>query len=94
MDRPVTAISRYSNLTVNSVSSQFSIQLLEDIFTVDGISNDVILKNSTIEWQKVKTEIPGDEVLESDIYRIDIYTNVIGLRVRKIKTVTEKEKFR
>ena len=97
MDRPETAISRYSNVTVNSLESNLSgrkrAELLEDIFEIDDSFHDVKLVNGAVEWQPVRAQIPGQESI-SDRYSINILENVIGLRLRKIKTMIRNNESR
>ena len=97
MERPSTAISRYSNVTVNTIASSNNgrkrPEVLEDIFEIDGKYNDVTLQTDTIKWKPVRAEIPGQEA-ESDQYSISISENVIGLRLRKIKTMIKNNESR
>lgn len=97
MNRPETAVSRYSNVTVNTLASSASARKrsehLEDIFEIDGSFHDVTLINDAVEWQPVCVQIPGQQSV-TDSYSINILENVIGLRLRKIKTMIRNNESR
>ena len=88
--RPTTGQSRFSGLTLDT---QFSRQTslapkeLEGIFTFEGVSHDLLLSNGKLYWEPITVDIPGVEAPMGEKYCVEIEKFVIGVRLRKIKTV-------
>ncbi|CAG5110851.1 Oidioi.mRNA.OKI2018_I69.chr2.g5206.t1.cds [Oikopleura dioica] len=91
MDRPTTGQSRFSGLTLDTqLSRQTSLapKELEGIFTFEGVSHDLLLSNGKLYWEPITVDIQGTEAPGK--YCVKIEKFVIGVRVRKIRTVRSR----
>lgn len=88
--RPNTGQSRLSGLTLDTEFSRQTSLLpkeLEAIFTFEGVSHDLLLSDGRLSWEPITVDIPGVEAPIGEKYCVEIEKFVIGVRLRKIKTV-------